>query len=243
MPAQSRSSARRCIAAVQSSYVPWKGYFDLVRQADEFVLYDDVQFTRRDWRNRNRIKTAQGLQWLTVPVESKGNYLQPIRDVTISDPAWNHRHLKALRLAYGRTPHFRTYQEWLEDLYGRATHRRLSAINHHFLTAICQVLGIDTPISWSMDYELPEGRSERLVALCRQAGATEYLTGPSARDYIDEGLFAAEGIQVRYIDYSGYREYPQQHPPFEHRVSVLDLILNVGPAAPEYLSTAWSSPS
>jgi hypothetical protein len=221
------------VAILQSSYIPWKGYFDLMRQVDEFILYDDAQYTKRDWRNRNQIKTKDGLLWLSIPVEVKGKFTQAIKDVCISDPSWNEQHFKTIAAAYARAPRFREYRECLEDLYRGAASCRLSDINRRFIEGLATILGIKTKLSWSMDYELPDGRVERLVSLCRQTGATSYLSGPSARDYIqqDAGLFAEAGIEVGYIDYSNYPEYPQLYPPFEHHVSVIDLILNAGPEA------------
>jgi len=223
----------RTVAIVQSSYIPWKGYFDLIRRADHFVLYDDAQFTRRDWRSRNRIKTKDGPQWLSIPVEARGR--PRIRDVRIADPSWPRRHWKRIAAAYARAPYFGTYRAEMEELYGRATSPWLSEINRLFIEAICGWLGIMTPLSWSSEYQLSGGRSERLADLCRQAGAREYLSGPSARAYIDADRFAGVGVTVRYINYSGYPEYLQQHPPFEHAVSSLDLIVNTGPAASQYL--------
>ena len=224
------------IAIVQSSYIPWKGWFDLMRRVDELVLFDDVQFTRRDWRSRNRIKTPQGLKWLTIPVETKGNYRRAIEDIRVSDPAWSSRHWTTLRHAYAKAPCFPASAPRIEALYERSAGvQRLSEINHLFIVALRDILGIDTAVTWSRDYGGTGRRTERLVSICRAAGATEYLSGPTARAYLDEGLFAAEGIRVRWMDYSGYPEYEQLHPPFEHQVSVLDLIFHTGPRALEHM--------
>jgi hypothetical protein len=225
------------LAAVQSSYIPWKGYFDLINAVDEFVLLDDVQYTRRDWRNRNRIKSKDGVMWLTIPVHSKGNYLAPIRTVTISDAGWNVRHWRTVAASYASARCFGQYADLLEDLYLGATDTHLSRVNHRFLQAIVSLLGIATKLSWSMDYRLPAGKTERLVALCHQAGATTYVSGPAARAYLDLDLFARGGIEVRFFDYAGYPEYEQLFPPFDHQVSIVDLILNVGRDAPRYLLT------
>lgn len=225
----------KIVAIVQSNYIPWKGYFDLIRSSDEFILYDEVQYTRRDWRNRNLIKTPQGLQWLTIPVQTRGQFEQRVCDVEVSDPAWGRQHWETIRRNYARTPFFELHRERLEPLYYDESLRSLSQINHRFLLAICEMLGIQTRITWSSDYQLVEGRTERLVDLCRQAGATRYLSGPSAQAYLDESLFAEAGIDVVYMDYAGYPEYPQSHPPFEHRVTVLDLLFHTGPEAPRYL--------
>ncbi|MGA3023316.1 MAG: WbqC family protein [Bryobacteraceae bacterium] len=225
----------KTIAIVQSNYIPWKGYFDLIRSADEFILFDDMQYTRRDWRNRNRIKTPAGVSWLTIPVESKGKYLQKIRDTVVSSPGWAMDHWKSITHFYSPAPFFRAYRDPLEALYRAANLRYLSEINHRFLTALCEMLGIATRITRSADYQLAGGRTERLVSLCRQAGATRYISGPSARHYIDGSLFAAAGVELEYFDYSGYPEYSQLYPPFRHDVSVIDLILNEGPAALELM--------
>jgi hypothetical protein len=223
------------VAIVQSSYIPWKGYFDLIRQVDEFILYDDVQYTRRDWRSRNRIKTQNGLLWLTIPVVVKGRYFQTIKDTEIAESGWRRQHLRSIEAAYARAPHYRVYREWLESLYRDQTSRWLSEVNHRFISAICEVLGVGTRLTPSMAYTLAGGRTERLVDLCRQTGATEYLSGPSARSYIDTSAFAAAGIRLDYIDYGGYPEYPQLYPPFAHQVSILDLIFHTGPDALRYL--------
>jgi WbqC-like protein family len=230
------------VAIVQSSYIPWKGYFDLIRGSDEFILLDDVQFTRRDWRSRNRIKTKDGLSWLTIPVHNKGRYLQAINDVSVSDLAWGAQHWRRIRESYGRSPFFADYAPVLEPLFQRPVSDRLSQINRAFITAIGELLGISTPIRWSTDYEARAGRNERLLDLCLQAGATEYLSGPSARVYLDVDAFTAAGVMVRFVDYSGYREYPQPYPPFEHAVSILDLLFCTGPRAQEYLLDLCLSP-
>lgn len=230
--------APKRIAIVQSSYIPWKGYFDLIASVDEFVLYDDAQFTRRDWRNRNRIKTADGLKWLTIPVQVKGKYHQAIENTRISDPSWREKHWGSLVHSYARAPCFSQYAERIQEIYQDASDEHLSQINHRFLTAICGILGIDTKLRWSMDYRAAGLKSERLVDLCGRAGATEYLSGPSARVYLDESLFERAGIDVVWMDYEGYPEYDQLYPPFEHHVTVLDLIFHTGSEAPDHMLTA-----
>jgi len=225
----------KTVAIVQSNYIPWKGYFDLINSADEFILFDDMQYTTRDWRNRNRIKTRNGPMWLTIPVLVKGRRSQSIRDTIISDTRWNTKHWKAIVHNYSRADHFPSYEALFKELYLGSQENFLSAINYRFITAVRKILGIDTKISWSMDYHLVEGKTRRLVELCKQAGATEYLTGPRAKAYIDERLFNREGIALRYMDYSGYSEYKQLFPPFVHEVSIIDLILNEGPNATKYM--------
>lgn len=230
------SAPQRTAVILQSSYMPWKGYFDLIAQADVFILYDDVQYTRRDWRNRNRIKTLGGLQWLTIPVAVKGRYHQRICDTRIQDPAWARRHWQRLSQTYARTPGFSLYRERLATLYSTLEKESsLSRVNRACIETVCQILGISTPITWSMDYAVSGNPTERLVALCRQVGATRYLSGPSARDYLEPELFAAAGMELDYADYSAYPAYPQGAGPFEHGVSILDLLFHAGSDAPRYL--------
>lgn len=229
------STAPKRVAIVQSCYIPWKGYFDLIRRVDEFILFDDVQFTKRDWRSRNRIKTRQGGMWLTVPVSTKGKYHQAIKDTEISDPTWHRNHWRTIASQYASAPFFSHYKSQLEDLYRGSTDKHLSQVNRRLIEGLCRMLGITTTISWSMDYVVVAGKTERLVSLCRQAGATEYLSGPAARDYIVPSLFDDAGVALSYMDYSNYPEYPQLYPPFDHAVSVIDLLLSVGPEAPKYM--------
>ena len=182
-------TSTKTVAIVQSCYIPWRGYFDLISRVDEFVLYDDVQYTRRDWRNRNQIKTAQGLKWLTIPVDVKGKYHQKIKDTRIADPAWADNHWQSIRHAYGKAACFGDRRTALEELYLGCRETFLSMVNYRFITGINSLLGIGTRISWSSDYRLDGEKTERLLSICKQAGATHYLSGPSAKSYLDEALF------------------------------------------------------
>jgi hypothetical protein len=222
------------VAILQSNYIPWKGYFDLIRSVDEFIFYDEMQYTKNDWRNRNKIKSPNGLHWLTIPVRQH-NLQQRIDETETFRPDWAKTHLETIKQFYRKAPFFQPYKAWLEDLYQSGTSTNLSQINFHFISRICETLGIQTKLSWSHDYGLIEGKSERLVDLVKKAHGTTYLSGPAAKSYLDESLFEAEGISVRWMDYSGYPEYPQLYPPFEHGVSVIDLILNTGTDARNFL--------
>jgi hypothetical protein len=228
------------VAAIQSNYVPWKGYFDAINVVDEFILLDEVQFTRRDWRNRNKIKTDAGTRWLTIPVQVKGKYHQRIDETLIAEPDWGSRHWDTLRQAYGRTAHFDALQERIAPLYLEASHERLSDVNRDFIEVIAAWLGITTQISWSTDYETTGERGDRILDLCRAAGADEYVSGPAARAYLDEAAFAEAGVRVLWMDYSGYPEYEQPAPPFEHGVTILDLLCATGDDAPAYMKTFGS---
>ncbi|MEG1052866.1 MAG: WbqC family protein, partial [Janthinobacterium sp.] len=223
------------IAILQSNYIPWKGYFDMIAAVDEFILYDDMQYTRRDWRNRNQIKTPQGVQWLTIPVQVKGKYHQTIRETEIVGTDWVQAHWKALAQNYRRAPHFAAVAAWLEPLYLARPNNYLSPLNRRFIEAICTYLGIGTVISDSSDYTLIDGKSERLADLCRQAGGTHYLSGPAARDYIDDAVFDDAGIDLAWFDYAGYPEYAQLGGAFVHGVTILDLLFNCGKEAPRYM--------
>jgi hypothetical protein len=223
------------IAILQSSYIPWKGYFDLIRAVDEFILLDEVQYTHQDWRNRNIIKTPRGPQWLTIPVKGKGRFGQKIEETLISDPNWARTHWQVIAQNYRAAPYFSQYREVFETAYLECREEHLSRINHRFLVMICGLLDIRTKISWSKQYVAMEGKMERLLELCRQTGATTYLSGPSAKNYIQSELFAERGIELKYVNYDGYPEYPQLFPPFDHKVSIVDLVFNAGPDALQYM--------
>ena len=230
----------KTIAILQSNYIPWKGYFDMIAAVDEFILYDEMQFTRRDWRNRNQIKTPQGVQWLTVPVKVKGKYHQKIRDTEIDGLDWAFVHWKALTQNYRRAPYFDEITALLEPLYLTESYTHLSRLNRRFIEAVCAYLGIKTVISNSWDYTLLEGKTVRLADLCAQAGGTEYISGPAAKDYIEEGVFNERDIKVTWFDYSGYPEYKQLWSEFIHGVSILDLLFNCGKDTPRYMKNIRS---
>jgi hypothetical protein len=225
----------KTVAIAQSCYIPWKGYFDLIGLADEFILYDDRQYTKNDWRNRNRIKTPQGSQWLTIPIARRHG--QRIDEAEASDRRWPAKHWKALVQNYSRAPCFEEHAARFERLYTSLDDPRLTVINRRFIDAICESLGIRTPISPSTEYSAEGGRSERVLSLCGAAGATRYLTGPSARNYLDTELFREAGIEVEFMDYAGYPTYPQLYPPFDHAVTALDLIFNAGAEARRYMKS------
>lgn len=220
----------RKVAIIQSNYIPWKGYFDFIASVDTFILFDSVQYTRRDWRNRNKIKTAQGLSWLTVPVEAKGRYHQAINEVMIAEEDWAQKHWRSIEGSYRRAPHFEAEAGWIEDLYrAAASDRMLSGMNERFLRAICKRLGITTEILRCEDFELLDDRSARLAHLCAQVGGDIYVSGPAAQAYLDEAPFKDRGLSLEWFDYRGYPEYAQLWGPFEHGVTVLDVIFNCGP--------------
>lgn len=222
------------VAVLQSNYIPWKGYFDIINAVDEFIWYDDVQYTKNDWRNRNRIKTSHGTQWLTVPCGSSGS--RNIDQVELRDPRWQRTHWKTISQAYARAPHFPTYRDFFAELYLGRRWNTLCELNHAFVESICrEILHIETRFRSSSDYELPTGRNERLLDLLVQVDADRYLSGPTAAKYIDEPSFQDRGIGIDWMDYSGYPIYPQLHGGFEHQVTVLDLLFHVGADAEWYI--------
>jgi len=224
----------KTVVILQSNYIPWKGYFDLMHDADEFILYDCRQYTRQDWRNRNQVKAEEGPRWLTIPVV--GKFGQRIDETEIASRGWASSHWKTLVQLYRKTPHFRTYADQIEGLYRTAADERmLSTVNRIFLEGIGNILGSNTRLRWSSEFSIAEGKSEALLALIRASGASRYVSGPAARNYIAIELFEQARIELSFKSYDGYPEYPQQYPPFAHGVTVLDLLFNVGPDAPWYI--------
>ena len=223
------------ICIIQSCYIPWKGFFDLIGRCDEYVIFDRMQYLKRHWHNRNRIKTANGVEWLTIPVVTKGRFEQPIDAVEIEKP-WAEKHWRALELAYKRAPFFDQFAPTLQAWYESADKKtRLTDVNELFLRGIAGLLGIKTRIVRDTAYPATGVKTGRLLAIARAAGANCYLSGPSARVYLDEAELASAGIATEWMSYQDYPEYSQLHGGFEHAVSVLDLLLNTGPQAHHYL--------
>ena len=226
------------VAIVQSNYVPWKGYFDLISYVDLFVLYDEVQYTKRDWRNRNLIKTSSGLQWLSIPVRVKGKFSQSIENTYIVDKEWPKLHWKKIRQNYSKTPYFKDIQSWLEPLYNSELSASLSEVNYVFIVGICDYLGIETKIVYSSEYNRTKtvtGKSSRLVEICSKLKAKEYVSGLSAQNYLNKEEFIRENIKVHWFTYEGYPTYSQLWGAFEHKVSILDLLFNCGKDAKRYM--------
>lgn len=230
----------KCVI-LQPSYIPWRGYFDQIYRADCFVFYDDVQYDKRGWRNRNRIKTHDGAQWLTIPVHSRGAQVEkiPICEIEIDwEQPWAERHLRTLQSSYAKAPYFRQYLPWLEEVYSRRP-RLLADFTVPLTIELAGHLGIEhTQFLRSSELQGITGqKTERLVQILNRLDADQYLSGPSARDYIKEDQFLSAGIQLEYIEYN-YPEYLQLHPPFDPFVSVLDLLFMTGKNALDWIKTA-----
>ena len=231
--------SRKTIVILQSNYIPWKGYFDLMAAADEFLLFDEVQFTKNDWRNRNRIVLGRKLHWLTLPVRTAGDFGAAIDRIEVSRPDWAKAHWGRLRQAYRRAPHYSSIGPELEQAYAAAaalTH--LSKINEHFLRTIAALLNLDTAILHAgIVPRTTSDATDRLLEICRARGATDYVSGPAARDYLRPGAFQQAGIALHFADYNGYPAYPQSHEPFEHGVSMIDALMQCGLDARSHLKS------
>ena len=230
------------IAAIhQPQFMPWLGYFDKMARADLFILLDTVQFKKNEWQNRNRIKTATGPQWLTVPVRFR--FPARIDEVAVNgDVPWRHKHLQALRTNYARAPFWEACRAELEDLYGQdpASLRQANGASVDWLAGR---LGIDTERRWSSDMAVTtQDPTQRLVDLCREAGADTYLSGADGRNYLEAERFRAAGIEVIFQAYE-HPEYPQLFGPFVSHLSALDLVLNCGPDSGAVLRAGAAHPS
>jgi hypothetical protein len=230
----------KCVI-LQPSYIPWRGYFHQIQKADVFVFYDDVQYDKHGWRNRNLIKGPNGPQWLTIPVASKGAVSQhiPISEVRIVwDRDWRRTHWGTLTACYARSPFFDKYAATFESFYQQRP-ERLSDYTIETTISVARLLGIEhTRFIRSSELDVTGSRTERLVNIVKEVGASHYISGPSARDYIEDDVFERAGITLEYMEYE-YPEYPQLYPPFDGRVSILDLLFMVGDEACNYI---WRTP-
>jgi len=221
------------VAVLQSNYIPWKGYFDIIHDVDLFIFYDDVQYTRNDWRNRNKLYIDSALKWITVPVGSDTNRM--IADVKITDYEWQKKHHTTLVKNYSRAPYFKKYKEFIEYVYLDRRWEYLYELNRYMIQEISKMLGINTKFEDSRDYAVSGVKHDKLLNLVKAANADLYLSGPAAKDYIIEEDYKKANIELVYKDYSGYPEYKQLYEPFCHNVSILDLLFNTGDDAPYYI--------
>jgi len=224
------------VGVIQSNYIPWRGYFDFIQQVDLFVFHDDIQYTKGDWRNRNRIKTPGGAIWLSVPVKHH-SASQLICDTHIEYAVdWQRDHLNRFTANYHKSPHRNDAAGLLEEAF-RFRDRTISELNVRLVRLVCSYLGIETPMQFSSAYPISGAKTERLIDLLHKAGASIYLSGPSARNYLDESLFRKNGIRLEYKTYD-YPPYPQLWGAFEGAVSILDLIANCGQASKDLLRSS-----
>jgi len=211
------------------------GFFDQMYKSDVFVIYDDVQFDKHGWRNRNRIKTAQGIQWLTIPVLTKGREKPLINEVLINNHSdWRKAHFGSIKQNYSRAPFFSTYINVFEEIYAKEW-EYLIDVNMAFVHALMDKLQLDREILFSSKLDVPETKTHRLVNICVKFGATDYLTGDAAEDYIDESLFIEKNIRLHY-HYYNHPNYSQMYGEFVPFLSVIDLLFNEGPRSLEILT-------
>lgn len=217
----------KTLVVLQPGYLPWLGYFDQLSRSDVFVHYDDVQFDKHGWRNRNRIKTPAGPLWLTVPVRHHRLGKPRIHEVTIdATSGWARKHVASFRQYYAKAPYLQQYLPELEELLHRPW-TLLVELDIAVAGLMAGWLGFPAPTMRSSTLGIEGGQSERLIALCRQVGATQYLSGDAARDYLDAEAFARQGIDVIWQQYR-HPEYPQQHGAFVPYLSAMDLLFNCG---------------
>ena len=216
------------VVILQSNYIPWKGYFDLIANADIFVFYDSVQYTKNDWRNRNKIYSKNGQHWLTIPVPNKA-VKSNIDEARPTDHAWCRKHRMSITQTYSRAPFFSQLEPLLDGLYGQTPWELLIDINRYAIKTISEMIGCNTRFVCSSELELKGDKVERLLHILTQLGATEYLSGPAARDYLatSESRFLEAGIKLKYKRYDKYPTYRQRREPFCHDVSILDVIAHV----------------
>lgn len=223
------------IAILQSNYIPWKGVFDLINSVDEFVFYDDVQFTKRDWRSRNQIKTRNGLAWLSVPVITHGKFNQKINEAVIDNSfKWQESHYKTICHSYANAPYFEKYKHIIESIYLDSHWSSLSSLNKHVIQMISDELGINTNFVESESLYSKGEKEDRLIDICIKLGANEYVSGPAGKNYINEQKFIDANIKLTYFDYE-YPRYPQLFGEFEHYVSILDVLFNCGDSSQYYI--------
>lgn len=215
------------IGILQPSYLPWLGFFEQMYKSDIFVIYDDVQYDKHGWRNRNRIKSANGVQWITVPVLTKNKNKPLVKDVILDNREnWRRKHLNSLKLNYGKAAYFEEYIGIFEECYSREWELLLD-LNIELISKICSVLGIKREIKLSSDLGISGDRIERLVKICKHFGADEFYEGKAGENYLDENVFLEQGITLKYQDYK-HPEYRQLYGEFVPYMSVVDLIFNEG---------------
>jgi len=222
------------IAIIQSNYIPWKGYFHIIQKVDHFVFLDTAQYTTRDWRNRNQIKTPEGLKWLTVP--ANGTQSMKINEVKIDNSGdWRKKHLKALEKNYRKCRYFKQYFELFQNILMRKNWENLSNLNQFFIKEITKMLGINATFSNSSELKLIEGKNEKIISIIQQLDGDSYLTGPAAKSYIDPEMFKRNNIILEYMDYSNYPVYRQPWGMFAHNVTIFDLLFCEGPDSSKFI--------
>jgi hypothetical protein len=222
------------VAMLQPNYIPWKGVFDLISKVDIFVFYDDVQYTKRDWRNRNKIKTKDGELWLTVPVNAHRGQL--ISEVEIDQSTdWQMNHFKTIKNSYAKAPYFKDYEFLLEEIYLKTKWSKISDLDIFSTKLIAKNLGLNPVWILASDLKIEGAKDgEKIISICKELDCNYFINGPAAKAFMDEVKFKEACIELDYIEYS-YPEYSQIHGSFIHGVSVLDTLFNCGPDASKFI--------
>lgn len=222
------------IAILQSNYIPWKGYFDIIGKVDLFIFHDDLQYTKSDWRNRNFIKTKNGKEWLTVPCGRDENRL--IKDVNLNNNDWQIKHWRKIEESYSDSQHYSYGISTLRPIYLDVKWENLSVMNQYIIKFISlEILKFDVKFMNSIEFNLTEKKGDRVLELLKKINAKYYLSGPAAKDYLNTDLFKLNDIEIEWMDYSNYKEYPQLFPPFDHNVSIIDMLMNLGPDLKKFM--------
>ncbi|MHA2343199.1 MAG: WbqC family protein [Candidatus Hodarchaeales archaeon] len=226
------------VIITQSNYIPWKGYFTTMRQATHFVIYDSAQYTKRDWRNRNKIITPSGPSWLSIPINVKGKYHQKINEAKISNDKWNIDHWNKIKQNYKKAPFYKEYSKYFESLYLEDLNGLLylTDINTIILKKCIDLLGFNIEVIDSRHFNIMGDKTEKLINICSDLNAVEYFTGPAAKNYIDEDLFIKNNIKLSFYDLDNFPEYNQMWNGFDHYVSILDMFFNLGDDTVKYFN-------
>ena len=226
------------IIITQSNYIPWKGYFTTMKKATHIILYDDAQYTRRDWRNRNKIITQKGPTWLTIPIDVKGKFDQKVNEAKVKNNQWPIDHWNKIRENYKKAPCFKQYSKYFEDIYLKQLpkYEYLSDINRIMLKECINLLDIKIEVLDSRDFDIRGGKTGKLINICKDLEANEYFTGPAAKGYMEESLFDENNIKLTYYDLENFPEYKQMWKGFSHHVSILDMFFNLGDETNKYFN-------
>lgn len=217
----------KTISILQPSYIPWLGYFEQIAKSDIFIFYDDVQYTKNDWRNRNKIKTSNGWEWMTIPIKSKGKFKEKINEVDVCGINWTKKHFRTLFINYSKSPFFNTYKDKFKEFYNKKW-IKLSDMNIELIKMICGIIGIERKFFCSSKLGISGKRSERLLNICKNFNGDIYYSGNAAKNYLDTKLFKQNKIKVVFQDYQ-HPIYPQLYGNFISHLSILDLLFNCGP--------------
>ncbi len=220
------------VAISQSNYLPWKGYFQLISKADIFVFYDTADFTKRDWRSRNKILGPNGLQWMSIPVGS--NRGKSIQEVLLPEGEWRENHLETIRRNYSKAPCINDVMSIVLPVYEDKTITTLSSFNQSLIQQICAYLDIETKFRNASEFKHVGDRVEKLISICHQLDATIYLSAPAAKNYISDEFDRTELI-LEWMEYGPFDPYEQNIEPFSDYVSIIDTIAALGPKTREHI--------